>query len=215
MREIAKGAEPPSLLVHRQTPQCDYENYSDKDSLRKALVTDQRGICCYCMGRIHAEFDAMKVEHWHCQDHYPGEQLDYANLLGACLGGQGQPPTLQHCDTKKANLSLKWNPSDSIHHIETRIRYDPDGTVTSDDPEFDAQLNKVLNLNLPFFKQNRKMVLDSVLEWWKMEKAKQQDRIPKTRVETKQKQFKEKIPLDPFSQVAVWWLQQKLEKRSK
>ena len=41
----------------------------------------------------------------------------------------------------------------------------------SDDAEFDDQLNEVLNLNLPVLKNNRKGVLDAVLEWWKREKA--------------------------------------------
>lgn len=157
----------------------------------------------------------MKIEHWHSQDNYPQEQLNYPNLLGACLGNEGQPPRLQHCDTKKGNLDLKWNPSDAGHHIETRIRYDPDGTITAADTEFDAQLNDVLNLNLPLFKGNRKGVLDAVLAWWKIEKAKLQDRIPTVLIQDKQKLFKEKSPLDPYSQVAVWWLQQKLDKRSR
>ena len=52
MRAITKGAEPPSLTAHRQTPHCDYDNYPDKAALRQALVTEQRSICCYCMRRI-------------------------------------------------------------------------------------------------------------------------------------------------------------------
>ena len=35
------------------------------------------------------------------------EELDYRNLLGACLGGDGQPPAhLQHCDTCKGDRDL-------------------------------------------------------------------------------------------------------------
>ena len=52
MRAITKGPEPVSLTAHRQTPHCDYDNYAAKDDLRNALVSEQRGLCCYCMGRI-------------------------------------------------------------------------------------------------------------------------------------------------------------------
>ena len=47
MRAITKGPEPVSLTVHRQTPHGDYGNYEAKDDLRYALVTEQRGLCCY------------------------------------------------------------------------------------------------------------------------------------------------------------------------
>ena len=79
MRVIAKGPEPASLTVHRQTPHSDYDNYTAKDDLRHALVSEQRGLCCYCMGRILE--DRLKVEHWRCQSRYPKEQLnDVLNL---------------------------------------------------------------------------------------------------------------------------------------
>ena len=52
MKAIAKGPEPASLTAHRQTPHGNYDNYAAKDHLRSALVAEQRGLCCYCMGRI-------------------------------------------------------------------------------------------------------------------------------------------------------------------
>ena len=54
MRNITKGVEPPSLAQHRLTPQADYGNLSpaDKDTLRQCLVTEQRGLCSYCMQSI-------------------------------------------------------------------------------------------------------------------------------------------------------------------
>ena len=126
MRAITKGPEPASLTAHRQTPHGDYSNYEAKDDLRYALVTEQRGLCCYCMGRIHPERASMKIEHWRCQSRYRGEQLNFRNLLGACPGGLGggdkQPAHLRHCDTRKGDRDLKWNPVDPAHHIETRIR---------------------------------------------------------------------------------------------
>ena len=117
MRTIIKGAEPASLTQHRLTPHSDYANYMDRNGLRAALVTDQQGLCCYCMGRIRSEHDKMKIEHWHSQTKYQDEQLDYRNLLGACLGGEGRPRKFQHCDTRKGCLDLLWNPANPDHDV--------------------------------------------------------------------------------------------------
>jgi uncharacterized protein (TIGR02646 family) len=215
MRAIAKGAEPPSLTAHRQTAHCDYDNYADKDALRHALVSEQRGICCYCMGRLHNEPGTMKVEHWLCQRRHPAEQLNYRNLLGACLGGQGQPSSLQHCDTRKGDRDLQWNPAEPAHHIETRLRYETDGSIRSDDPVFDVQLEKVLNLNIQFLKNNRKAIWDAITQWWRLERARLRGPVPRTRFQDERdRQGAGNGQLKPYSQVAVWWLDQRLARMS-
>lgn len=208
MRNIAKGAEPASLTVHRQTEHCDYDNYPDKAALRHALVAEQQGLCCYCMARIRDESDSMKVEHWQCQSRYEAEELSYRNLLGACLGGNAQPPNLQHCDTSKGDRDLAWNPADPTHHVETRVRYEADGSIRSDEPVFGDQLSEVLNLNLPRLKSNRRSVLDAVLGWWRQEKARRQGPVLRVQFERERR-----VRLDecqPYCQVAVWWLDQRL-----
>jgi len=211
MRAITKGAEPPSLTAHRQTPHCDYDNYADKAALRHALVSEQRGICCYCMGRIRNGPTSMKIEHWQCRHWYQDKQLNYSNLLGACLGGNGQPPHLQHCDTRKGDQDLKWNPADPSHSIESRLRYEPDGSIRSNDDEFDRQLDQVLNLNLAFLKNNRKGVLDAVLSWWRHEKARLRGPVPRSRYEAERNRRIGGVgELQPFSQVVVWWIEQRL-----
>ena len=211
MRTITKGREPRSLTQHRLTANCDYDNYADKAALRHALVTEQRGICCYCMGRIRNGPGTMKIEHWRCKSRYPAEQLNYRNLLAACPGREGQPQHLQHCDTRKGDQDMKWNPADPNHHIETRLRYELDGTIRSDDPEFDQQLNETLNLNLPFLKNNRKAVLDAVLKWWQSEKRRRNGSVPRYRFERERnRRTAGNGDLEPFCQVAVWWLEQRL-----
>jgi uncharacterized protein (TIGR02646 family) len=211
MRAITKGAEPSSLTAYRQMPDADYDNYQDRAALRHALVTEQRGICCYCMSRIQNGPDTMKIEHWHCQDFYQEEQLNYRNLLGACQGGEGQPPKKQHCDTRKGNRDLLWNPADPAHHIETRIRYEMDGSIHSDDAAFDSQLNDVLNLNIDFLKNNRKAVLVSITEWWKAEKARLHGPVPRARVQAERdRRIAGNGQLKPFCQVEVWLLDQRL-----
>lgn len=208
MRMIVKQPEPGSLTAHRQKPSCDFDNYPDKDALRRALVSEQRGLCCYCMGRIRPNASAMKIEHWLSQTSCPNAQLDYSNLLGACRGGEGRPRREQHCDTQKGDRNLRWNPADPAHMIESRMQYDPDGFVRSNDPTLDDQLNSVLNLNLAFLKQNRKGVFDAVLQWWRRRRP-----VPRDRIE---REILRLAPadgwLDPYCQVAVWWLNRKLSR---
>ncbi len=204
MREIIKGFEPVSLTTHRNELHSDFDNYTAKKELRHALVSEQRGLCCYCMARISAERGRMKIEHWHCQAHYPAEQLSYRNLLGACLGEEGKPYELQHCDTRKGNQDLLWNPAN--FDVSSQLSYRPDGTIESDHGEFNRQVNEVLNLNVPFLKNNRKGVLDAVLEWWKHHRH-----APKGRIKRKiDKYAPTGGQLTPFCQVAIWWLSRKL-----
>ena len=213
MRAIAKGPEPPSLTAHRKTSHSDYENYDHKDALRHALITEQGGICCYCMGRIRNDPTTTKIEHWNCQRYHRAEQLLYQNLLGACLGGQGQPPQKQHCDTRKRDQDLIWNPANPNHHIETRIEYGADGSIRSNDVGFNTQLNDLLNLNLPFLKNNRKELFDGILEWWRYEKAHLRGPVPRSRIERERDRWLGSTgELQPYCQVAVWLLEQRLAK---
>ena len=211
MRAITKGREPVSLTSHRENRPSDYDSYPEKDDLRQALVTEQRGLCCYCMSRIRPALDSMKIEHWRSQSRCPGRQLNYRNLLGACLGGHRKPAHLQHCDTRKGNKDLKWNPADLRHHIETRVRYGPDGSIHADEADFDGQLNDVLNLNLPVLKNNRKAVYDTVLQWWGRQKRGHQGRVPRELLERERTRHDAGVgELAPYVQVAVWLLGQKL-----
>ena len=211
MRAIIKGPEPVSLTAHRKTPHSGYDNFDAKDDLRCALVAEQRGLCCYCMGRIRPEGAAMKIEHWRSRSHYPDQQLDYRNLLGACLGGHGRPANLQHCDTSKGDRKLELNPANPAHHIETRACYQSDGSVHANEAVFDGQLNDVLNLNLSVLKNNRKGVLDAVLDWWKLESARIGGPVPRDRFVRKRDQFVTGADeLAPYCHVTVWWLEQRL-----
>lgn len=210
MRAITKGSEPASLTTHRLGVHCDYENYPDKDALRVVLVKEQRGLCCYCMSRIDASGTTMKIEHWQCQN-ATKRDLEHWNLLAACLGGQGQPLQLQHCDTRKGDQDLKFNPADPAHGIEQRIRFKMDGTISSSDADFDGQLNHVLNLNLQLLKNRRKGVIDGLVIWLRMYKSKHR-RGPDNA--TLQRQRVKWLPansaLQAYALVAVWWIDQRL-----
>lgn len=214
MRAITKGPEPPSLTEHRNASHSCYNNYQDKDVLRNALVAEQRGLCCYCMGPIQPYANKMKIEHWRCRSRYAQKQLDYSNLLGACMGGERKPREgerkprkLEHCDTRKADADLCRNPADPAHEIEATLRYGLDGTIESDDEVFNGELNEILNLNLAFLKNNRIAVLNSLSDWWN-----EHPQPPSQRqIEHQRKKYDAKDgDLTPYCQVAIWWLDQKL-----
>lgn len=161
MKKIIKQSEPRSLVKHRSQANANYDNYPDKDDLRKSLLKEQGYICCYCMSRIKS--DEMKIEHWHPQTKYTSRQLDYRNLLGACMGNQGARPQNQHCDTRKGDSEITINPIEGDKNCENLIKYRPDGKIYSDDVSINHDLNETLNLNLDFLKKNRSDALFIVI----------------------------------------------------
>jgi uncharacterized protein (TIGR02646 family) len=218
VRQISKGAEPAKLRQYRLTSDNpSYPGLADipgaMQELRKSLVQEQRGLCCYCMRRINDGPLVMKVEHWQSQAKHEREQIRYANLLGACLGGQDQLGSEKHCDTSKKDRDLRFSPANPDHQIEKRVRYELDGKIRSDDPEFDAQLDEVLNLNLRVHRNSRKAMLDAVQEWWKREKARLQNRVPKEQIQRKRDEYAGGTGcLRPYCQVAIWLLDQRLSR---
>jgi len=203
MRTIQKSSEPTSLTEHRAVPHADFENYVDKDILRQSLVAEQRGLCCYCQSRVRACCSDMKIEHWQCQANHPRRQLDYSNLLAACLGGQGRPSNAQHCDTRKGEASLKYCPADPSHQIESRICFLGDGRIRSTDSDFDQELNEVLNLNWSRLVSNRKAVLDA----FKQRLGRGQLNAAR---ELKKWNGSEPGDLPEYAQVVVFWLEKKI-----
>jgi uncharacterized protein (TIGR02646 family) len=206
MRNIQKSPEPKSLTEHRCNTNTDYDNYAEKDDLRASLVSEQRGICCYCMQRIQPNSDKMKIEHWQCQDLYPERQLDYKNLLGACKGGEGKKKDNQHCDTKKGNLALTFNPAEPSHDVEDKIRFLGDGIITSNDFQFDREINQVLNLNRGTLVRNRKAMLEALQQGFM--------RTNPSNTELQKELGKwngdKGGDLDPYCQVVVYYLRKKI-----
>ena len=165
MRAIAKEKEPRELAEYRCKPDAVYDGPEFtvvKNAIRDQLLREQGYLCAYCMKRISSDFGQMKVEHWHCQDNYPVEQLSYQNMLGVCLGNQGSPPDKQTCDTRKGNADIKYNPANPSHRIASQIRFLRGGKIESGDSGFDFHLNNVLNLNYSRLVDNRRAVWDAV-----------------------------------------------------
>ena len=208
MRVILKGREPARLTEYRAATGTDYDGYRDKDTLRTYLAKEQRGLCCYCLSRIRAERDAMKIEHWHCQDKYSTEQLDYSNLLGACMGNEGRPGRDQHCDTRKGDRDLSRNPANPMHRVEDLIQFAGNGRISSTDAAFDAELNDVLNLNLAFLVNNRLATLTA----FQGALAKRGE-LSRPTLEKWLRQWNGESnsrELLPFCQVVIYWLRKRL-----
>jgi uncharacterized protein (TIGR02646 family) len=208
MRNIPKKTEPTSLAQHRCGTYSDYDNYVEKDDLRSSLVDEQRGLCCYCLQRIRSDSESMKIEHWQSQDLYPDRQLDYSNLLGACRGGEGQKPDKQHCDTRKGNLDLKFNPANTWHDVESKIHFLGNGIIEADDSQFSKEINEVLNLNEGALVRNRKAVLQAFRQ------ALMQNRSSDANLRKELRKWNGDNggDLEPFSQVVIYYLHKKINR---
>ncbi len=221
MRAITKLPEPRSLVQHRATAHADYDNFSDKDTLRTQLVEEQRGLCCFCGGRIRASQGGMKIAHWMPRTPFPEHQLDYWNLLGACLGNEGQPLERQHCDTHQGNSRLSRNPANPDHRIEESLQFLPDGTIASQDPLLarelgqrrqDGEFNEgVLNLNLSFLRTNRVSALKGFTEG-----LRKRGHLSRPILENLLRQWRGDNPgqLEAYAPVIVYWIRKRLARAS-
>ncbi|MBX9257289.1 TIGR02646 family protein [Desmonostoc muscorum CCALA 125] len=170
MKRIIKGIEPPCLLKHRQIPGATYEGYHPKEPLKKALLTEQGYICCYCMQRISEE--NMEIEHNKPWSDNPELQLDYKNLIASCSGNRGHGKKNLHCNGRKGdyeattrNYQMTLNPADS-KNCENYIKYSSTGKILSisDDDIINNELNNILNLNFQTLIDNRTTALGAVID---------------------------------------------------
>jgi uncharacterized protein (TIGR02646 family) len=210
MRAIQKEREPKELTEYRSKSGAIYHGDASFTPVRtkicEHLLAEQSHLCAYCMQRISA--DTMQVEHWHCRKNHPSEQLDYKNMLGVC---SDKTPT---CDTPKKHFDLKYNPANPAHRIESHIKYAADGIISSDDQEFDQQLNKVLNLNYDYLRKNRESIVKAVDQAL--------DQRPGSRTEAEITKILKRWQntntegqLQPYSGVAIYFLTKRLKQASR
>ena len=157
MKRILKGNEPASLVEHRASQHASYANLNNND-VRTSLLVEQGNLCCYCMRRIpeSGKTPGSKIEHFLCQEDHKGEELNYKNMLLACLGNEGSPKRLRTCDSFKGSTTLSVNPSDNARNIEDLIVYKANGEIYSTDNQLNSDLDSVLNLNVKSLKDNQK-----------------------------------------------------------
>jgi len=215
VRDIKKSKEPRALRAYRLSEQPpSYEDFRDKDVLRGALLSDQSHICGYCMQRI--KLDTMKIEHWSPQAADPAQQLSWKNLLGACPGGQGQPPRLQHCDTRKGNTRITLNPNERVEH---KLRYLSNGELRAIDTKPEQQqalqheLEEILNLNLQQLRGGRMAALAAFLEVLKRKRP--TGDWSRDFLEKELENLKNRQKLTPYYQYTVYFIEKRLRRAAR
>jgi hypothetical protein len=123
------------------------------------------------------------------------------------MGNEGHSGKDQHCDTRKGDRDLSRNPANPLHRVENIIRFLGDGRIISTDTAFDAEVNEVLNLNLPWLMNNRKAILTAFqgrLERGQFSRPSLEKLLRKWNGES------DTGDLEPFCQVVVYWLRKRL-----
>lgn len=203
MRKIEKKREPRSWTEYRLTPGATYQR---TDDLADSLLMEQGYICAYCMRRIPVKDtnsnETSRIEHILSRENHPELQLDYTNMVICCPGAISDS---YHCDKLKGNRDISF-PLFSDQGVNT-IKYKSNGEISSDNPDWDQEIKKVLNLNNERLKENRKSTLKGVLNElnkreWKVSEIKKT--IDQWRSKDTNGMYR------PYHGIIVWYLTKKM-----
>lgn len=163
MLYIKKGHEPETLIQAKRAGLKHYDNMTTdvKDAVKTQLAQEQGWLCAYCMRRLRME--TMQIEHYKPRSTSDdAATIDYANLLGVCPGNKGAAEKFQTCDAHRRNVPLTVDPLKTTS--VALVRYKPDGTIYSEDPDVNRDLQTTLNLNCTqaYLPQDRKAALDGL-----------------------------------------------------
>lgn len=154
MRKIVKSQEPQEWTQYRRTPDASFKSIPE---LVASLYREQGYICAYCMRRLPCKdplsTENHRIEHIQSQTNYPDRKLDYSNLV-ACCPGNISGDIQYHCDKLKGDKDLSFTPFDD-NFIETLSYSSKDGSIKSSNPQYDSEINDILNLNQVLLKKNR------------------------------------------------------------
>lgn len=136
-----------------------------KDAMRRALLTEQLGLCAYCMRRLDASHGArddapraggMRVEHWVARSADPSQTLVWSNVLGVCGGILESPAGVEHtCDKARGERPLALHPAQG--EVQALFYYTASGEILSDDPRARDDID-VLNLQARALRARRREV---------------------------------------------------------
>ncbi|MBQ3665100.1 MAG: hypothetical protein II919_03225 [Lachnospiraceae bacterium] len=120
-----------------------------KNEVKEILLHEQRGICAYCMRRIHLD-NHSRVEHLVPLSKNKEKAIDYNNLLGVCDGGEkvtGDSGHVLCCDAHKKKTEMELSPFNKVQM--DKIAYDKDGKIYTEprDVDMERDINDVLLLN--------------------------------------------------------------------
>lgn len=135
----------------------EYFDKLDKNTLRKALVEEQHGLCAYCMDKIEANGHKMVLEHWYPLSRSKNKAMDYENLLASCRGGDTDQRSDTNkvfcCDKRKGHATISINPLEET--MMRSIRYRSNGIIYVDESygtksmknQLRQDINQTLQLN--------------------------------------------------------------------
>lgn len=113
MRWIQKGAEPAALVEYKALANADWKpTYDglDKGPVRRALIREQGGLCCYCGGPIGERPDDCHIEHFVAQSADESLRLEYSNMLASCQGTDGRSRVSEHCGQARGTKPVPVSP---------------------------------------------------------------------------------------------------------
>lgn len=214
MRYIQKNTEPRELIEYKAITGADYDDLPSKakEAIRNSLIEEQGSICGYCMQRIPNSNGNMKIEHIKPQSLYPKHDLDYNNMIGCCMGNEGKPRALQHCDTRKGNQEITISPLDRA--IEAQITFTRDGRIRyyNDDCSKQTEIDEILNLNCQQLRDNRAAVIQGIRD--ALSRKNKSQSWSRASINTYLNTIKNKERKIPYYQIAIWYLEKKLRKCS-
>ncbi len=206
MRCIQKSnQEPDPLLIYRKSTGKDayWDGFAEKNALRDQLLKDQGELCCYCMRRIN--ISNMKVEHYLSRSRHPKHELSWSNLLAACTGNEGQPKTLQTCDTAKGDADIRIDPR-RPDHVDS-LRFLSDGRIET--TAFTTDVDETLNLNCQRLTELRAYALDGFIAAMQ-KKHGREGAWPTSKMKKELERLAAESPLREFCGMFEWWLKKKL-----
>jgi uncharacterized protein (TIGR02646 family) len=123
-------------------------NQLDKKAVRAQLAAEQGHLCAFCMRAIEptarlGRAVTMKIAHRTPIDADSLLALTWANMLGACDGGERSSGLARTCDTAQGSQPLTADPTNraSIARIAYEYRSPSKGLfITSEDPGLRAEL---------------------------------------------------------------------------
>lgn len=226
MIEIKKGKEPKELLKYRKQENASYASMpSDvKKKVVENLLLEQGHLCAYCMRRIEAEDKKHRTTIEHCTPQAATteeERLNYKNMVAVCWGNRDAHSNEDKCcDARRGSLKSKEQEMKVLDVFRgstlTEIKYSADGTIFSDNPYVDEDLNKRLNLNCKALglKENRKKALAAVQKniYSRYEKKSVDLRYLQRLLAHYEKQSEYK---EPYCGIILAWLNKKIESHKK
>ena len=133
-----------------------YFNQLEKPSIRKSLISEQHGLCAYCMDQIENSGESTTIEHFVPLSKSKSGSMDYKNWLAVCKGGQNIEPVpgenrIVCCDVKKKGQIPNLSPFNRLQM--ERISYYDDGTIFYNGStkrewnRYNGEINNIFGLN--------------------------------------------------------------------